>query len=291
MARPLFLLLAVAAVATCMLPGAARAARAYDNCTGYIDAVPAAIATQGTWCLRKDVSTAVANGAAIEVKTNNVIIDCNDFKIGGLGAGTGTSTFGIYAAARVNVTVRNCSLRGFRYGVALLGAAGSGHVVENNRLQGNTQAGVVVEGDGSSVRNNLVTDTGGSTLYTGSAAGVRTLGAVHVQDNIVSGVAPSADADGHAGAIGIHSLANDNGALQRNRVRGLLPVGAGTAVGVRIEGDTTLVLEGNDVIGPASGTGLLCDAGTVLATGNAVLGFATAIDTCVDVGGNVVDAE
>jgi hypothetical protein len=65
----------------------AQAAESYDNCSGYIDSVPAVIATQGTWCLRKDLSTAQTSGNAIEIAANNVVIDCNDFKLGGLAAG------------------------------------------------------------------------------------------------------------------------------------------------------------------------------------------------------------
>ena len=67
----------------------ALAAESYDNCTGYIESLPASISTQGTWCLRKDLATGMASGNAIEVKANNVVIDCNDFKIGGLAAGAG----------------------------------------------------------------------------------------------------------------------------------------------------------------------------------------------------------
>ncbi|HEY0661599.1 MAG TPA: hypothetical protein VGD21_09825, partial [Lysobacter sp.] len=61
-------------------PAPAQAAQSYDNCTGFIDSLPATITTQGTWCLRKDLSTAMSSGNAITIATNNVTIDCNDFK-------------------------------------------------------------------------------------------------------------------------------------------------------------------------------------------------------------------
>src|SRR5688500_982965 len=108
----------------------ARAAESYDNCTGFIDSLPATISTQGTWCLRKDVSTSMTSGIAITVAANNVTVDCNDFKIGGLAAGNDSSAFGIFTD-RQNVTVRHCSIRGFFYGIYLIGA---GNLIEDNLL-------------------------------------------------------------------------------------------------------------------------------------------------------------
>ena len=74
-------------------PRAAHAAQSYDNCTGFITSVPAVISTQGTWCLKQDLATAIASGNAISVNANNVTLDCNDFKLGGLAAGAGTVAF------------------------------------------------------------------------------------------------------------------------------------------------------------------------------------------------------
>src|SRR5687768_721081 len=89
-------------LALCTSAPAARAGESYDNCTGTIDALPATITTQGVWCLRGDLSTSLASGIAITVETNNVTIDCNDFKLGGLAAGTATQTVGIYASGKQN---------------------------------------------------------------------------------------------------------------------------------------------------------------------------------------------
>jgi hypothetical protein len=124
------------------------AAESYDNCTGFIDTLPATINTQGTWCLRKDISTAMASGMAITIAVHNVTIDCNDFKLGGLAAGTATEAVGIYADERNNITVRNCNVRGFMYGLGFIGAFASnggtsgGHVVEDSRFDGNANDSV-----------------------------------------------------------------------------------------------------------------------------------------------------
>src|SRR4249920_3466180 len=84
--------------------GSAHAAQSYDNCTGFITSLPAVITTQGTWCLKQDLATTVTSGSAITINTNNVTIDCNDFKLGGLGAGLATLANGIYSLNRVNAT-------------------------------------------------------------------------------------------------------------------------------------------------------------------------------------------
>ena len=120
-------ILAAAADLTC--PIAAHAAESYDSCVGFIDSIPAVISTQGTWCLRRDLSTSMASGSAITVSANNVTIDCNDFKLGGLAAGNATTTKGINAMGRLNVAVRNCSVRGFLMGIAMEG--GGTYTVED----------------------------------------------------------------------------------------------------------------------------------------------------------------
>src|SRR5688572_20901601 len=73
----------------------ARATESYDGCTGFIDSLPATISTPGTWCLRGHRYTSITSGAAIRITANNVTLDCNDFRLSGLGAGAGTLAVGI----------------------------------------------------------------------------------------------------------------------------------------------------------------------------------------------------
>ena len=124
MKRELLATAALLALAA-LLPVApsAFAAESFDNCTGFIDTLPTTISTQGTWCLRKDVATSLSSGSAITINAPNVTIDCNGFKIGGLGAGPNSRTTGILSVNRNNVTVRNCAVRGFFIGLDLTGAA------------------------------------------------------------------------------------------------------------------------------------------------------------------------
>ena len=125
-------------------PGQAEAAESHDSCTGFIDSLPATIATQGTWCLRNNLSTSIASGTAIRIGANNVTIDCNGFKIGGLAAGPGTETIGIHVSYRLNATVRNCAIRGFNRGIHLSGTGGGGHLIEDNTIDESRTSGISI---------------------------------------------------------------------------------------------------------------------------------------------------
>jgi parallel beta-helix repeat protein len=266
-------------------PRSAHAAESYDNCTGFITSLPTTINTQGTWCLKQDLATAITSGIAIKIGTNNVTIDCNNFKIGGLAAGAGTQTDGIYAAVQQNVTVRHCNIRGFSTGV-YLGLSG-GSVVEDNRLDGNTSYGIYVYGDGSVVRRNQVFDTGGSTAST-YAYGIATHDSVDVLDNTVSGV--TATAGGGGQAYGISLQLNNGGSVSGNRVRTILPDGTAYSYGIEFSGSSRNTIRSNDVTSNslANSFGLSCADSNQRARDNVINGFATGISVCSDDGGNVI---
>src|SRR5450756_2016927 len=76
------------------------------NCTA-ITALPAVITVQGIYCFTGDLTTAMTIGSAIDIQTNNVVLDLNGFKLGGLAAGPGTLASGIFANNRQNITIRN----------------------------------------------------------------------------------------------------------------------------------------------------------------------------------------
>ena len=81
--------------------------------------IPVVITTQGIHCLKSDKVSSATSGNIIDIQANNVTIDMNGFKLGGLGAGTGTSAIGIFAQDQKNITIRNGSIRGFETGVLL----------------------------------------------------------------------------------------------------------------------------------------------------------------------------
>jgi len=275
-------------VAAMWLPATScLAAESYDNCTGFIDSVPATITTQGTWCLRGDLATAIASGAAIEIATSNVTIDCNHFKLGGLAAGAGTTTSGISALDRSNVTIRQCNIRGFMRGIYLreTGSGAGGHLVEDNRLDGNTLQGVSVRGDGSSIRRNMVVNTGGSTTALDATA-IATWLDVDVIDNTVDRVIALAGSNNDS--WGIHTVSNSGGSIANNRVRRVGKDGTGDARSIQNEAHGTIVLTGNHVIGDGSAgsLGIACVASTGWARGNTVAATETGLYLCRDAGTN-----
>jgi Periplasmic copper-binding protein (NosD) len=142
------------------------------KCTA-ITTLPAVITVQGIYCLTGDLTTAMTSGNAIDIQTNNVVLDLNGFKLGGLAAGPGTQTRGIHAFNRQNITIKNGTIRGFLSGIFLSDAGASqGHVVEDIRADQNTLVGIDVEGSGNIVRNNQVVATGGTTAVGANADAV-----------------------------------------------------------------------------------------------------------------------
>jgi hypothetical protein len=280
--------LAALAVLSAALFSAPRPAQAetYQTCAGFIDSLPATISTQGTWCLRGDLGTAMASGAAITIAANNVTIDCNDFKLGGLAAGDATRATGIQAVDRLNATVRSCHVRGFLHGTHL---TGSGHAVLDSHFDNNTHVGLYVQGDGAVVRGNRVSDTGGSTsptffhaygIYLGdSAAGV-------VHDNFVQGVYAAPGSNGSAFGLMVALLRGD---VTGNTVAGLQAAGSGHVRGINnVMSDTHAVIQDNTVgVGifeAVTGIGVGCLG--AIARNNAVSGTTTGYSGCEDAGGN-----
>jgi hypothetical protein len=272
------------AVAMSVPTNSARA-ETYHTCNGFIDSLPATITTQGTWCLRKDLGTAMTSGDAITVATNNVTIDCNRYKIGGLAAGSGTAARGIHAQSKLNIAVRNCNVRGFARGIYII--FGGAHLVEQNDLDSNTIEGIVVVGAGSMVRGNRVIDTGGSTANTGLTSGIRVQGGVDVIDNTVNGVAaPDYWSNGSADdANGIIASSNGGGSVTGNRVSSLVPFQNGWTYGIRSSNSGRMVIRDNDLQGNGgTGYGITCSNNQSTARDNIVSGFSTGVSFCASFG-------
>ena len=249
----------------------AFAAESFDGCAGFIDSLPATITTQGVWCLRGDLSTSITSGAAITVAANNVTLDCNGFKVGGLGAGPQSIATGVLAANRLNGTVRNCTVRGFLIGIQL---GGAGHAVEENLVDQSLATGIWVTGDNNVVRRNRVFDTGSPDTATGMIV------EGDVIENTVSGVS------GPESVIGI--IVEGTGVeVRENRVRHISPA-SGTAVGIQLLGQHQTLAD-NRVVNAGSQPGAAIKGnGTVqsFCTGNTVAGFEAGITDCQDLGGN-----
>lgn len=277
---------AIAFAACLLLLPAPRAAAETTQCTA-INSLPAVINAQGVYCLKKDLSTAISSGAAITIGSNNVTLDCNDWKIGGLAAGLATNATGIEAIDRKNITIRNCGIRGFRNGIFLYGN-GAYHLVEDNRIDLSTSAGIQVEGDGTTVRGNRVYDTGGQAGY---ANGIYVMGdAITIVDNTVAGVHSPTH-----GATGMSASPVAGAAfVAHNRITGV--DGSLDSRGLYLQG-RSLALDNMVARTPgpapaASHIGVYCTSANATVRGSLIAGFAapaTPISALCTASGNTVN--
>src|SRR5690348_6890133 len=66
--------------------GRPSAAHAAAICTGSISKFPVVVTKPGVWCVKKNLTTADPAVTAIDIKTDNVTIDCNGFTLDNLAA-------------------------------------------------------------------------------------------------------------------------------------------------------------------------------------------------------------
>lgn len=281
------LLAAVLLVLSMRFASQAQAAEV-TACTN-ITSLPTVITTQGIYCLKQDLTTAITNGRAIDIQANNVILNCNGHKIGGLAAGTASTTSGIYAADRLNITIRDCNIRGFYVGVQFYGASSGYHLVEENRFDLNLYTAIsFYHSMLGIVRRNQIYDTGGSTYFTSgnlSAYGISTNGNVEIVDNTIKGVTAS----GSTAGVGI-SMKDGDTAIG-NRISG---VAGNVSFGISAF-DNGVLVERNFVrvsSGSASNRGVSCGTstpGTTLVRDNSIIlsGGAALDASCFDAGGNI----
>jgi hypothetical protein len=277
MLRPILALLAF------FLVSPAQAAESYDNCTGTISSLPTTITTQGTWCLKGHLSTAITSGAAVTVATNNVTINCNDFRIGGLAAGVGTNATGILATDRLNTTVRRCGVRGFQLGIRINGAASAGVVIEHNRIDQNTDAGIVMNGSGNIVRFNQIVDTGGRPNSTQTDGVISSAVQSQITDNSIIGVTVTTLS---GNVVGITSAGNAN-EVARNFITGMLPGNSGLAYGIVTGGATGSSIHRNQLLSAPAVDGIAIASGPASQCGNnSHTGWDSGVTGCTDAGGN-----
>jgi len=258
-------------------------AETYHTCGTVIASLPTVISSQGVYCLTHDLATAITSGNAIDIQTNNVTIDCNGYKIGGLAAGSTSAAFGIHASdTRVNITVRNCGIRGFQDGIKL--DVGSGHLIEDNRLDNNLYVSLYVYGENNTVRRNRIYDTGG---YVAANTATAMVVAADVIDNTISGVFA---ANTTTSLTGIE-MQGPNTVASGNRVSGLALTGAGTGIGIFAE-NTAMSVRDNVIAASTAtnGVGIVGHGATdTICSGNRIFKFSSAITVCKDGGNNTSD--
>jgi parallel beta-helix repeat protein len=206
--------------------------------------------------------------------------------VGGSAAGETSTTRGVLANGRQNITIRNCALRGFNRGIELLGEETGGHMVEDNRVEQSLTRGIYLEGDNNLVRGNRVFDTGGAPNSTASwGMG----GTADFIGNTVSGGYAAAPSTQYVYGIVLtgRGTARDNIVRDLTKTQGV----SGAATGIHVGVATGVVIRDNHVsaVEPGFAGGYGIWGGGVAAStclGNIVTGYTGSIGGCLDAGGN-----
>jgi hypothetical protein len=182
-----------------------------------IYAIPYVISQQGSYCLVRNVRTALTTGAAILIAADMVKLDLRGFTVAGDDGGPGSQAIGIYAVGRRNVTVTNGNVRGFWKGVFLDDTSpdltgAQAYRVERIQADDNINSGIHVRGRAAMVLRNHVMDTNGKDGA--DTYGIRVDGALaRVRHNKVAGTSSGTAAYGVVVANGRGSVVEDNEVL------------------------------------------------------------------------------
>lgn len=263
--------------------GALAPARAETvNCTR-ITSLPATLTQQGVYCLKGDLGTSLVWGSAVRIEANNVTLDCNGFKIGGLAAGDESIALGISANDRQNITVRNCAIRGFYRAISLTGGLSGGHLIADNRIDQSLHTGIHVLGDGNEIARNRILSTGG---FPGSASSY----GIQAQADIVDNTIDTVFALGSEPILNGIRVLGDGAVVRGNTVRNLfLGQQSGALAGIMVEAERVSI-DGNVVVQVGSSavtTGYGIRGGLwSICTGNRIHFYSTPSSNCDRGGGN-----
>lgn len=109
-----------------------------------------------TYDLSNDI---VSSGTCLTIGANGIILDCQEYIITGENA---SGSYGIHAIGKSNVTIKNCNIRDYQYGIYL--DSSDSNALENNTLSSNTRWGIILD---SSSFNSLTNNTAHSNGYDG----------------------------------------------------------------------------------------------------------------------------
>ena len=204
------------------------------------------IDSSGVYCLTANISTSATSGYAIEITTDDVVLDLNGHTIKNTSTDTTRTTVGIGTSSSLkNVTIKNGTVKGFYYGIGFSGVNGTKHLVEDIAAEGNTYRGIYVHGNFHTIRNNRVLNTGGSTV-TSDIKGIFTPG--NQGGRIINNDVSATTAAGSDTAYGISFTYANNAVVRNNRITQTTS-GSGYAMGVHSYLAHNSLVEGNFVRG------------------------------------------
>lgn len=265
--------------------GSVQLSAANLPCTA-ITYIPYVIVAEGVYCFTDNLDTSMTSGNAIEVQTDNVVINLNGWKLDGLGAGMATETSGIFSFQHKNITIRNGTIRGFYRGIWLDDVTpytvSHGHLIEDTRCEMNTHVGIMIQGNSIIVRRNQVVATGGTTVRDW-ASGIRFTGpGGKAIDNDISRTA----ATGSGSPVGMDFFESHGAVAEGNRID-YFSTDTGESFGLNVRGPSSDVLViGNRITGADYGIFYAADGSTGKYRDNLTSGVTTPYTGGTDAGGN-----
>ena len=186
-----------------------------------VSALPATMSTPGTYVLSQDlVLDSSSFHQAISIRSSDVILDCQGKRISVSVPDGGLE--GVFIASSLSeVTVMNCVLEGFDYGVRG-GSGGTGLKILNNELHDGGNIGIYVSGNDTHVVGNRIiaqhytddSSTSGIGIMLSSFDGTSSMpssGAL-IQDNFIVGL------KGREQAMGIQIVGSTGAQVLGNKI-------------------------------------------------------------------------
>jgi len=127
-----------------------------SDCPNLIASCPYTIDVPGNYQLAGNLTS---TGTCITINANDVTLDCENQSITGQDV---TSTYGVTVSGKQNVTIQNCIVKDYYFGIDLRSGA-SNNTISNNTLEGNLDGIQISNSNNNEISNNAVNSNG----YTG----------------------------------------------------------------------------------------------------------------------------
>jgi Ca2+-binding RTX toxin-like protein len=214
-------------------------------------------------------------GSAIEIKSSDVTIDLNGFSIINQAALSTTTNIGISSTDHSNVTIKNGLISGFLYGVKLassdtLGLSTAGHNVNSLYVKNSSFRGIVVFGQDSIIKNNIVDNVFGTKVFSNAfAAGIETFG----PRSVISGNSVrEVHGSGYGEGLGISVSSNGIGSVvERNTISDAV-IDNFRSFGIWVGGGSQVTAKFNTISGFTYGQGWSSENSNGLIANNTFFG-------------------
>jgi len=238
-----------------LLPAAPVRAQV-TGCTE-IQVLPAEITVPGTYCLLTDQVGPYTGGILLEIKTNDVVLDCNGNAI--RTTDDTNTTAAIYAVNKTGLVVRNCVVDNFYVAIFLSASTDPGSHL--NRIEDNTVLnprlyGINVIGSGNRIERNRVLQHQGKyqgivrglQVYSSEGKGIGNI----IRDNTFADFRPDPPIGSSGDSTYAMYMFNLHDTLiTGNTIGGLHAVSSWYVQGIYVSQSTGTVVSDNTILGAA----------------------------------------